>query len=87
MGRCLYARDPRGETSTVSCSRLAQERHLREPVSAEKCSLRVELPGETVEPESCVRVAGVSLGEDQVGLVLKQASDACGEYRVGFTQA
>ena len=56
-------------------------------MSAEKCSLRVELSGETVEPESCVRVGGVSLGEDQVGLVLKQASDACGEYRVGFTQA
>ena len=56
-------------------------------MSAEKCSLRVELPKETVEPESCVRVAGVSLGEDRVGLVLKRASDACSEYRVGFTQA
>ena len=87
MGRCLYARDPRGETSAVSCSRLAQERRLRNPVSAENCSLRVELPGETVEPESCVRVAGVSSGEDRVGLILKQASDACGEYRVGLTQA
>ena len=87
MGLCLYARDPGGETSTFSCSRLAQERRLREPVSTEKCSLRVELPGETVEPESCVRVAGVSSGEDRVGLVLKQTSDACGEYRVGFTQA
>ena len=63
------------------------ERRLREPVSVEKCSLRVELSGETVEPESYVRVAGVSLGEDRVGLVLKRASDACGEYRVGFTQA
>ena len=56
-------------------------------MSAEKCSLRVELPGETVGPKSCVRVAGVSSGEDWVGLVLKQASDACGEYQVGFTQA
>ena len=56
------------------------ERRLREPVSAEKCSLRVELPGETVESESCVRVAGVSSGEDRVGLILKQASDVCGEY-------
>ena len=56
-------------------------------MSAEKCSLRVELPGDMVEPESCVRVARVSLGEDRVGLVLKQASDGCGEYRVGFTQA
>ena len=63
------------------------ERCLREPVSAEKCSLRVELPGETVEPKSCVRVVGVILGDDRVGLVLKQASDACGECRVGFTQA
>ena len=87
MGRCLYARDPRGETSALSCSRLAQERRLREPVSAEKCSLRVELLGEMVESESCVRVAGVSSGEDRVCLVLKQASDACGEYRVGLTQA
>ena len=58
------------------------ERRLREPVSAEKCSLRVELSGETVEPESYVR-----MGEDWVGLVLKQTSDACGEYRVEFTQA
>ena len=63
------------------------ERRLREPVSAEKCSLRVELPGETVGPELCVRVARVSSGEDRIGLVLKQANDACGEYRVGFTQA
>ena len=45
------------------------ERRLRELVSAEKCFLRVELPGE---------MAGVSSGEDRVGLVLKQASDACG---------
>ena len=63
------------------------ERRLREPVSAEKCSLRVELPEETVEPESFVHVAGVSLGEDRVGLVLKRAIDASGEYLVGFTQA
>ena len=56
-------------------------------MSAEKCSLRVELPGETVESESCVHVAGVSLVEDRVGIVLKRASDACSEYRVGFTQA
>ena len=63
------------------------ERRLREVVSAEKCSLRVELPGETVEHESFVLVAEVSLGEDRVGLVLKRASNACGEYRVGLTQA
>ena len=55
----------------MSCSCLVQERHLREPVSAEKCSLQVELPGETVEHESCVHVAEVRLGEDRVGLVLK----------------
>ena len=63
------------------------ERRLREPISADKYSLRVELPEETVEHESFVLVAGVSLGEDRVGLVLKRASNACGEYRVGLTQA
>ena len=47
------------------------ERRLREPVSAEKCSLRVELHGETIEPESCVCVAGDSEGDNRVGLVLK----------------
>ena len=59
---------------------------VENPVCAEKCSLRVELPGETVEPESCVCVSEVSEGEEQACLVLKRASDACGEYRVGFTQ-
>lgn len=54
-------------------------------VCAEKCSLRVELPGESVEPESCVCVAGDGEGEDRASLVLKRASDACGEYRVGVT--
>ena len=53
----------------------------------EKCSLRVELPGETIEPESCVCVAGDSEGVDRVSLVLKRASDAYGEYRVGLSQA
>ena len=33
-------------------------------IYANKCSLRVELPGETIEPESCVCVAGDSKGED-----------------------
>jgi hypothetical protein len=47
----------------------------------------VELPGETIEPESCVIVAGDSKGEELVSLVLKRASDAYGEYRVGLTQA
>jgi len=53
----------------------------------EKCSLWVELPGETIERESCVCVAGNSEGEDRVSSVLKRASDAYGEYRVGLAQA
>ena len=53
----------------------------------EKCSLRVELHRETIEPESCVCVAGDNEGEDRVSLVLKRASDAYDEYRVGLTQA
>ena len=60
---------------------------VENPMCAEKCSLRVELPGETIEPESCVCVAGDSEGVDRVSLVLKRASDAYGEYRVGLTQA
>jgi hypothetical protein len=42
---------------------------------------------ETIEPKSCVIVAGDSEGEELVSLVLKRASDAYGEYRVGLTQA
>jgi hypothetical protein len=49
-------------------------------ICAEKCSIRVELPGETIEPESFVIVAGDSEGEELV-------SDAYDEYRVGLTQA
>jgi hypothetical protein len=56
-------------------------------VCTEKCSLRVELPGETIESESCVFMAGDSEGEELVSSVLKRASDANGEYRVGLTQA
>jgi hypothetical protein len=56
-------------------------------VSVEKCFLRVELHGETIEPESCMFVAGDSEGEELVSPVLKRASDAYGEYRVGLTQA
>jgi hypothetical protein len=56
-------------------------------VCAEKCSLQVKLPGETIEPESCVIVARDSEGEELVSPVLKRASDAYGEYRVGLTQA
>ena len=58
---------------------------VENPVCAEKCSLRVELPGKTIEPESYVCVARDSEEEDRVSLVLKRASDACGEYRVGQT--
>ena len=53
----------------------------------DKCSLWVELFGETIELESYVYVAGDSEGGDWVSLVLKRASDAYGEYRVGLTQA
>ena len=59
---------------------------VENPVCADKCFLRVELPGETIEPESCMCVAGDSEGEDRVSLVLKRASDVYGEYRVGLTQ-
>ena len=88
MGRRLYARDPVGETSAfvvlVSAHVAA---FVENPVCAEKCSLRVELPGETIEKESCVFEAGDSEGEELVSLVLKRASDSYGEYRVGHTQA
>ena len=81
IGRCLYARDPRGETSTCVVLMLALvAAFVESPVCAEKCSLRVELPKETIEPESCVCVAGNSEGEDRISLVLKRASDAYGEY-------
>jgi hypothetical protein len=54
-------------------------------VCVNKCSLRVELPGETIESESCVIVAGDNKGEELVSPVLKRASDAYDEYRVGLT--
>ena len=60
---------------------------VENPVCAEKCSLRVELPGDTIEPESCVCVAGDSEGGDRVSLVLKRACDSYDEYRVGLSQA
>ena len=72
----------------MCCSRVSPGSGVVENfVCAEKCFLRVELPGETIEPESCVFVAGDSEGVDQVSLVLKQVSDAYGEYRVGLSQA
>jgi hypothetical protein len=60
---------------------------VENPIYVEKCSLRVEVSGEMTEPESCVIMAGDSKGEELVSLVLKRASDAYGEYRVGLTQA
>jgi hypothetical protein len=89
MGRCLYARDPRGETSAcvVVLVLVLVAAFVENLVCADKCSLRVELPRETIEPESCVIVAGDSEGEEQLSLVLKRASDAYGDYRVGLTQA
>ena len=88
MGRCLYARDPRGEASACVVLVLALvAAFVENSVCAEKCSLRVELSGEMIEPESCVCVAGDSEGVDQVSLVLKRASDAYCEYRVGLSQA
>ena len=58
---------------------------VENPMCAEKCSPWVELLGETIEPESFVCVAGDSEGIYRVSLVLKRASDAYGEYRVGLS--
>jgi hypothetical protein len=88
MGRYLYARDPIGETSTCVVLVLALVvTFVENLVYAEKCSLRVELPGETIEPESYMFVARDSEGEELVSPVLKRASDAYSKYRVGLTQA
>jgi hypothetical protein len=71
----------------VCCSRVSPDSGVcREPVCAEKCFLRVKLSGETIEAESCVIVAEDNEGEDRVSLVLKRATDAYDEYRVGLTQ-
>ena len=88
MGRRLYARDPRGGTSTCVVLVLALVAvFVEKPMCVEKCSLRVELPGETIEHGFSVCVAGDSEGEDRVILVPKRALDAYGEYRVGLTKA
>jgi hypothetical protein len=88
MGRCLYTRDPIGETYARVVLVLALVAAFVENlVCAEKCSLRVELPGETIGPESYVFVARDSKGEELVRPILKRASDAYGGYRVGLTQA
>jgi hypothetical protein len=88
MGRRLYARDPIGEISACVVLVLALvAAFVDNLVCAEKCSLRVELPGKTIGLESCVFVAGDSEGEELVSPVLKRASDAYSEYRIGLTQA
>jgi hypothetical protein len=88
MGRCLYARDPRGETYVCVILVLALVvAFVENLICAEKCSLRVELPRETIESESYVFVAEDSEGEELVSPILERASDAYGEYRVGLTQA
>jgi hypothetical protein len=61
-------------------------------ICREPCLRREVFPsGETVwemiEPESYVIVAGDSEEEELFSPVLKRASDAYGEYRVGLTQA
>jgi hypothetical protein len=67
MGRCLYARNSIGETSTCVVLVLALVvTFVENLVCAEKCFLRVELPGKTIEPESCMFVAGDSEGEELV---------------------
>jgi hypothetical protein len=86
MGRYLYAKDPRGETFACVVLILALVATFVENlICAEKCSLQVELTGETIELESCVIVAGDSEGEDRVSLILKPAGDAYSQYRVGLT--
>ena len=81
MERCLYARDPRGETSAcIVLVLVLVATFVENPICAEKCSFWVELPRKTIEPEPCVCMAGDSEGEDRVSLVLKRASDAYGEY-------
>ena len=47
------------------------EAFVENPVCAEKCSLRVKLPRETIELEFFVYVPGDSEGVDWVSLVLK----------------
>jgi hypothetical protein len=80
--------DPIGETSACVVLVLPLVvAFVENLVCVEKCSLQVELSGETIGPESCVFVAGDSEEEELASPVLKRASDAYGEYRVGLTQA
>jgi hypothetical protein len=83
MRRRLYARDSRGETSACVVLVLTLiVAFIKNLVCAEKYFLWVELSGETIEPDSCMIVAGDSEEEELVSLILKRASDAYGEYRV-----
>ena len=88
MGRRLYARDPRGETSAFVVLMLALvEAFVENPVCAKMFSSGgTAWRSEMAEPESCVCVAWDSEGEDCVSLILKRANVACGEYQVGLTQ-
>ena len=57
MGRCLYARDPRGETSACILVLALVATFVENPVCVEKCSLRVELHGKTIDLNPvCVRL-------------------------------
>jgi hypothetical protein len=72
MGRCLYARDLRGEIYACVVLVLALVvTFVENLICAEKCSLQVKLYEETIEPESCVIVAEDSKGEELVSLILK----------------
>jgi hypothetical protein len=70
----------------VCCSRVSPGGGVcREPCLRREVFPSGGTAGETIEPESCAIVAGDSKGEELVSLVLKRASDAYGEYRVGLT--
>jgi hypothetical protein len=72
----------------VCCSRVSPDSGIcREPYLRREVFPSGGTPGETIEPESCAFMAEDSEGEELVSLVLKRASDAYSEYRVGLTQA
>ncbi|KAJ1256726.1 hypothetical protein BS78_K322500 [Paspalum vaginatum] len=83
-GTGVYARDPIGETSSVELLSFSLECGMLESVlSAEKCSLLVELSGETIAV--CVYAfvfVGVR-GSGDCPCSLARACDEYGEYRVG----
>jgi hypothetical protein len=72
----------------VCCSRVSPGSGIyREPYLHREVFPSGETAWEMIEPKSCVIVVGDSKGEELVSLVLKRASDAYGEYRVGLSQA